>query len=49
MTFTDSEMAEIAVNAGLEPSDINREGVRGGLLSRLFVRFRVEGLPDDVG
>ena len=49
VTFTDSEMAEIAVNAGLEPSDINREGVRGGLLSRLFVRFRVEGLPEDEG
>jgi SAM-dependent methyltransferase len=47
VTFTDSEMAEIALNAGLEPSDINREGVRGGLLSRLFVRFRLEGLPEE--
>jgi SAM-dependent methyltransferase len=47
VTFTDSEMAEIAANAGLEPSDIGRERVRGGLLSRLFVRFRLEGLPEE--
>lgn len=47
VTFTDSEMAEIARNAGLEPADISRESVRGGLLSRLFVRFRLEGLPEE--
>jgi SAM-dependent methyltransferase len=49
VTFTGSEMAEIAVSADLEPSDISRESVRGGLLSRLFVRFRLEGLPEDDG
>ena len=47
VTFTDSEMSEIALNAGLEPAEISREGVRGGLLSRLFVRFRLEGLPEE--
>ncbi len=47
VTFTDSEMAEIARNAGLEPSEIGRERVRGGLLSRLFVRFRLEGLSEE--
>jgi SAM-dependent methyltransferase len=47
VTFTDSEMAEIALNAGLDPAEIGRDGVRGGLLSRLFVRFRLEGLPEE--
>ena len=47
VTSTESEMAEIALNAGLEPSEIGREAVRGGLLSRLFVRFRLEGLPEE--
>jgi len=47
VTFTGSEMAEIAVSADLEPSDISREGVRGAMLSRLFVRFRLEGLPEE--
>ncbi len=49
VTFTDSEMAGIALDAGLEPAEISREGVRGGLLSRLFVRFRIEGLPEESG
>ncbi|HEU6440112.1 MAG TPA: class I SAM-dependent methyltransferase [Terriglobales bacterium] len=49
VTFTESEMSEIALNAGLEPAEIVREGVRGRLLSRLFVRFRLEGLPEGEG
>jgi SAM-dependent methyltransferase len=44
ITCTDAEMATIAQNAGLEPGEIVREGIGGGLLSRLFVRFRLEGL-----
>lgn len=47
VTFTDSEMSEFALDAGLEPDDISRESVRGGLLPRLFVRFRLEGLPEE--
>ena len=47
LTQTDKEMAEVALNAGLEPSEIVRESVRGGLLSRAFVRFRLEGLPEE--
>jgi ubiquinone/menaquinone biosynthesis C-methylase UbiE len=49
VTFRESEMSEIALNAGLEPAEIVREGVRGRLLSRLFVRFRLEGLPEGEG
>ena len=47
VTFTESEMARIARDAGLEASEIVRERVRGGLLSRAFVRFRLEGLPEE--
>jgi len=43
LTFTDAEMAVIAVDAGLEPEDIVRERAHGGLISSLFVRFRLEG------
>jgi SAM-dependent methyltransferase len=44
LTFTEAEMAAIAVDAGLEPDDIVRERARGGVLSSLFVRYRMEGL-----
>ena len=44
LTFTDSEMAAIALDAGLEPEDIIRERVQGGLISSFFVRYRIEGL-----
>jgi len=47
VTFTDSEMAQIARDAGLEPSEIVRESVRGTMLARVFVRFRLEGLPEE--
>ena len=43
LTCTPSEMARIAEDAGLEEEDIVREPARGGLVSRLFVRFRLEG------
>jgi SAM-dependent methyltransferase len=44
LTFTEAEMAVIATDAGLEPEDIVRERARGGLVSSLFVRYRMEGL-----
>jgi SAM-dependent methyltransferase len=43
LTFTPSEMAKVAAEAGLEPGDIVRERARGGLISSLFVRFKLEG------
>jgi SAM-dependent methyltransferase len=43
LTYTPSEMATIATDAGLEPVDIVRERVRGGFVSSLFVRFKLEG------
>lgn len=43
LTLTPSEMAAVVEGAGLEPDDVVREGARGGLVSRLFVRFRIEG------
>jgi SAM-dependent methyltransferase len=43
LTFTRSEMAKIATEAGLEPGDIVRERARGGLISSLFVRYKLEG------
>ena len=42
LTFTPTEMAKIATQAGLEPDDIARERARGGLISSLFVRFKLE-------
>jgi SAM-dependent methyltransferase len=44
LTFTEAEMAVIAVNAGLEPEEIVRERAHGGVIPSLFVRYRVEGL-----
>jgi SAM-dependent methyltransferase len=44
LAFTPSEMAEVAEGAGLEATEIVRERVHGGLVSRFFVRFRLEGL-----
>ena len=32
-----------ARHAGLEPGELRRERVKGGLGTRLFVRFRLEG------
>jgi SAM-dependent methyltransferase len=46
LAHTPSEMARIAADAGLEPGDIEREGLGGGFVTRLFVRFRMEGLPE---
>jgi SAM-dependent methyltransferase len=44
LASTTSEIARIAEAAGLEPMDIVRERAPGGLLSRFFVRFMLEGL-----
>ncbi len=46
LAYMPSEMARIATDAGLEPADIEREGVGGGFVTRLFVRFRLEGAPE---
>jgi SAM-dependent methyltransferase len=45
LAYLPSEMARIAADAGLEASDIAREGLGGGLVTRLFIRFKLEGLP----
>jgi SAM-dependent methyltransferase len=47
LTLGSSQMAEVARSAGLEPEDIVREHVGGGLITRLFVRFRLEGLAEE--
>jgi SAM-dependent methyltransferase len=47
LSFTPAEMAGVAAEAGLEPADIQRERVRGGLLSSFYVRFRLEGFPEE--
>ena len=49
LAYMPSEMARIAADAGLEPDDIEREGVGGGFVTRLFVRFKMEGLPESQG
>jgi SAM-dependent methyltransferase len=49
LAYMPSEMARIAADAGLEPADIESEGVGGGLVTRLFVRFKLEGLPESQG
>ena len=49
LAYLPSEMARIAADAGLEPTDIEREGLGGGPITRLFVRFRIEGLPESQG
>jgi SAM-dependent methyltransferase len=46
LTYLPKEMARIATDAGLEPGDIRREGVGGGFVTRLFVRFTMEGFPE---
>jgi SAM-dependent methyltransferase len=46
LAYMPSEMARIAADAGLEPSDIEREGVGGGFVTRLFVRFKLEGFSE---
>ena len=46
LTYMPSEMALIAADAGLEAADIERDGVGGGLITRLFVRFKLEGLAE---
>jgi len=43
LAYLPSEMARIATDAGLQPADIEREGVGGGFVTRLFVRFKLEG------
>jgi SAM-dependent methyltransferase len=43
LAFTPAEMTAVAADAGLEPGDIERERVRGGLLSSFYVRFKLEG------
>jgi ubiquinone/menaquinone biosynthesis C-methylase UbiE len=47
LTFGPGEMASIAENAGFEPADIARERMGGGLVSRFFVRFRLEGFAEE--
>lgn len=46
LTFGPAEMAAIAENAGFEAADIVREELGGGLITRLFVRFRLEGFDE---
>lgn len=46
LTFGPTEMASIAENAGFEPADIVRERMGGRLVSRFFVRFRLEGFAE---
>lgn len=46
LTFGPKEMVAIAENAGLDSADIDRERMGGGLVSRFFVRFRMEGLAE---
>jgi len=43
LTFGPAEMAEIATGAGLEPAEIGRERLDGGLVTRFFIRFTLEG------
>jgi SAM-dependent methyltransferase len=47
LAYLPSEMARIAADAGLEPADIEREGVGGGIVTRFFVRFKLEGLSEE--
>jgi hypothetical protein len=44
LASTEKEMAAITLDAGLEPEDIVRERARGGVISNMFVRYRMEGL-----
>jgi ubiquinone/menaquinone biosynthesis C-methylase UbiE len=47
LSLDERELARAAEGAGLGPSDIIREPVGGGLISRFFVRFRLEGAFGD--
>jgi SAM-dependent methyltransferase len=47
LAYLPDEMARIAADAGLEAADIEREGVGGGFVTRLFVRFKLEGLAEE--
>ncbi len=47
LTFGPADMATIAENAGFQPDDIVRERMGGGLVPRLFVRFRLEGFAEE--
>lgn len=47
LAFTPAEMAALAAEAGLDPDDIERERVRGGLLSSFYVRFKIEGFAEE--
>jgi SAM-dependent methyltransferase len=47
LSLDEKEMAGAARGAGLEPSNIVRESVGGGLISRFFLRFRLEGAFGD--
>ena len=44
VTLTSQEMARVVADAGIAPDSVVVERVSGGLLSRLFVRFRFD--PD---
>jgi SAM-dependent methyltransferase len=46
LAYLPKEMARIATDAGLEPSDIERGGVGGGFVTRLFIRYTLEGFPE---
>jgi len=43
LTVRPAEMADMANNAGLEPDDIARARLDGGLVTRFFTRFTLEG------
>jgi SAM-dependent methyltransferase len=47
LAYLPSEMARIAADAGLEATDIEREALGGGIVTRFFVRFKLEGLPEE--
>jgi hypothetical protein len=47
LAYLPDEMARIAADAGLDAADIEREGVGGGFVTRLFVRFKLEGLAEE--
>ena len=47
LTIEPSEMMKVATAAGLEPNAIGRGRLGGGLVTRLFVRFWLEGLAEE--
>jgi ubiquinone/menaquinone biosynthesis C-methylase UbiE len=42
LTLTPQKMARVTADAGIAPASVSFDRVRGGLLSRFFVRFRFD-------